>query len=140
MESDVSDGESDEDSPSQEELLHLINEQQRTLKKQSKELKKFNALNEIYATFFSNYKQLLRKFNLLNKKHEELKAKFECIESQTKVPLKQSTSIFTIIRLILPLLDLINLSISPHFNEICVKNVIVKSCNNLIVQKNDNLK
>ena len=35
----VNDDESDEDSPSYDELLHLINEQQGTLKKQSKELK-----------------------------------------------------------------------------------------------------
>ena len=51
MDSDVSDDESNEDSPSYDELLHLINEQQRDLKKQSNELKKFNALNDIHATF-----------------------------------------------------------------------------------------
>ena len=31
---------------------------------------------------------------MLNKEHDELKAKFKFIESQTKVPLKQFTSIF----------------------------------------------
>ena len=79
IDSNVSDDESDEDSPSYDELFHLINEQQRALKKQSKELKKFNALNDIHATFVSNYEQLSSKFNLLNKDHEELKAKFECM-------------------------------------------------------------
>ena len=74
--------------PFYDELIHLINDQQIVLNKQSKELKKFNALNDIHATFVSNYEQLLSKFNLLNKEHDELKAKFECIESQTKVPLK----------------------------------------------------
>ena len=67
MNNDVSDDESDEDSPSYDELLHFINEQQRTLKKQLKEFKKFNTLNDIHATFVSNYEQLLCKFNLLNK-------------------------------------------------------------------------
>ena len=63
MDSNVSDDESDEDSPSYDELLSLINKQQKVLKKQSKELKKFNALNDILAIFVSNYKQLLSKFN-----------------------------------------------------------------------------
>ena len=88
MDSDVSDDESDEDSPSYDELLHLINEQQRALKKQSKDLKKFNALNDIHVSFVSNYEQLLSKFNFLNKEHEELKAKFECIESQSMAALE----------------------------------------------------
>ena len=143
MESDVSDDESDEDSPSYDELLALINEQQRALKKQSKELKKFNALNDIHATFVSNYEKLLCKFNLLNKEHEELKAKFECIESQPKVPLKQSTSLFNFnpkVDASTSCNDLVDISSSSLCNEICVKNVVVETCDDLIAQENDELK
>ena len=56
MENDVSDDESDKCLPSQEELLELINEQQRVLNKQAKELKKFSTLNDIHVSFISNYK------------------------------------------------------------------------------------
>ena len=55
MDSDVSNDESDEDPLFYNKLLHLINEQQKTLKKQSKELNKFNVVNDIHATFVSNY-------------------------------------------------------------------------------------
>ena len=79
---------------------------------------------------------------MLNKEHEELKAKFECIEYQTKLPLKQATSLFNYnpkVDASASYDDLYALSSSPLCNEICIKNV-VQSSNNLISQENDKLK
>src|SRR6185312_7913841 len=57
MESDVSDD--DSDSPSYEELLDLVHEHQRAIKKQSK---KCDSLNNFNATLVTNYDNLLCKF------------------------------------------------------------------------------
>ena len=57
MESDVSDD--DSDSPAYDELLDLVHEHQRAIKKQSK---KYEALNSLNATLATNYDDLLRKF------------------------------------------------------------------------------
>ena len=76
MESDVSDDDSD---PSYDELLDLVHEHQRVIKKQSQ---KCSALNDLNATLATNYDDLLQKFQLLGKEHEELKLK---IESITKI-------------------------------------------------------
>jgi len=57
MESDVSDD--DSDSPSYEELLDLVHEHQREIKKQSK---KCDALNDLNATLATNYDNLMCKF------------------------------------------------------------------------------
>ena len=73
MESDVSDD--DSDSPSYDELLELIHEHQKVIKKQSSEIENFNALNHLNAIFATNYENLLCKFNLLSEKYEELKLK-----------------------------------------------------------------
>ena len=108
------------------------------LNKQSKELKIFNALNDIHATFISNYEQLLSKFNLLNKEHEELKEKFEGIESHPKVHLKHSTSLFNFnpkVDAFTSCDDLIDLSNPPLCNETCVENVVIESSNNLIARE-----
>ena len=75
------------------------------------------------------------KFNLLNKEHEEIKSKFECIESQTKVHLKQSTSLFNFkpkVDASASCDDLIDLPSSPLYNEKCIENVVVESSNELI--------
>jgi hypothetical protein len=80
---------------------------------------------------------------LLNKEHEELKLKLESIESQPKIPLKQSTSLFDFnskVDAFTSCDDLIDLSSSPLCNETCVENVIGESCNDLIVQENSELK
>ena len=77
MESDVSDD--DSDSLSYDELLDLVHEHQRVIKKQSK---KYSALNDLNATLATNYDDLLHKFQLLGKEHDELKLK---IESITKI-------------------------------------------------------
>ena len=65
MESDVSDD--DSDSPSIDELLDLIHEHQKVIKKQSKEIKNLNALNDLNASLATNYENLLCKFKLLER-------------------------------------------------------------------------
>jgi hypothetical protein len=70
-ESDVSDD--DSDSPSFDKLLDLIHQEQGVMKRQSKEIKQLNALSDLNATLVINYDDLLCKFKLLNKEHEELK-------------------------------------------------------------------
>ena len=77
MDSDVNND--DSDSPSIDELLDLVHEHQKVIKKQSKEIKNLNALNDLNASLATNYKNLLCKFKLISKKHEELKLKFESI-------------------------------------------------------------
>ena len=77
MDSDVSDD--DSDSPSIDELLDLVHEHQKVIKKQSKEIKNLNALNDLNISLATNFKDLMCKFKLLSKEHEELKLKFESI-------------------------------------------------------------
>ena len=80
---------------------------------------------------------------MLNKEHDEHKANFECIVSQTKVPLKQSSSLFNYnpkVDASTSCDDLIILSSSPFCNEICVENVVIESSNNPNAQENDELK
>ena len=77
MDSDVSGD--DSDTPSFEDLLDLIHEQQRVMKRQSKEIKNLKALNDLNASLATNFEDLMCKFKLLSKKHEELKLKFESI-------------------------------------------------------------
>ena len=77
MDSDVSDD--DSDSPSNDELLDLVHEHQKVIKKQSKKIKNLNALDDLNASLATNYEDLLCKFKLLSKEHEELKLKFESI-------------------------------------------------------------
>jgi hypothetical protein len=74
-ESDESDG--DSDSPSYDELLELIHEYQKVIKKQSNEIENLNALNDLNAIFVTNYENLSCKFKLLSEKHEELKLKIK---------------------------------------------------------------
>ena len=75
MDSDVSDD--DSDSPSIDELLDLFHEHQKVIKKQSKEIKNFCALKDLNASLATNFEDLMCKFKLLSKEHEELKLKFE---------------------------------------------------------------
>src|SRR6185312_15557212 len=89
MDSDVSDD--DSDSPSLDELLDLVLEHQKVIKKQSKEIKNLNALNDLNASLAINFEDLMCKFNLLSKEHEELKLKFECInDTNDSLELKQT--------------------------------------------------
>ena len=68
MDSDVSDD--DSDSPSIDELFDLIHEHQKVIKKQSKEIKNINALNDLNASLATKYENLMWKFKLLSKEHE----------------------------------------------------------------------
>ena len=77
MDSDVSND--DSDSPSIYELLDLVHEHQKVIKKQSKEIKNLNALKDLNASLATNFEDLMCKFKLLSKEHEELKLKFESI-------------------------------------------------------------
>ena len=77
MVSDVSDD--DSDSSSIDELLDLVHEHQKVIKKQSKEIKNLSALKDLNASLATNVEDLTCKFNLLSKEHEELKLKFESI-------------------------------------------------------------
>ena len=99
MESDVSDD--DSDSPSYEELLELIHEHQKLIKKQSNEIENLNALNDLNAIFATNYGNLLCKFKLLSEKHEELKSKIGSINDsndflETKQSTRSTSSIFKV--------------------------------------------
>ena len=111
METDVSDD--DSDSPSYDELIDLVHEHQRVIKKQSQ---KCSALNDLNATLATNYDDLLRKFQLLGKEHEELKLK---IESITKINDSLETS--------------------NSCNEKCHEDIFVESCDDLIAKENDDL-
>ena len=65
MDSDVSDD--DSDSPSIDEFLDLVHEQQKVIKKQSKEIKNLNALKDLNASLATNFEDLMCKFKLLSK-------------------------------------------------------------------------
>ena len=53
MESNVSDD--DSDSPSYEELLELVHEYQKVIKKQLNEIENLDVLNDLNAIFATNY-------------------------------------------------------------------------------------
>ena len=74
MDSNVSDD--DSESPSIDELLDLVHEHQKVIKKQSKEIKNLNALNDLNASLATNFKDLMYKLKLISKEYEELKLKF----------------------------------------------------------------
>ena len=138
MESDVSDD--DPDSPFYEELLDLIHEHQWVIKKQSK---KYNALNDLNANLATNYDNLMCKFQLLSKEHEELKLKIESITKETNDSLETEQSIhceILISKVDDSCIDLIDESFSNSCNEKCYENVVVKSCDDLIAKENDELK
>ena len=71
IDSDVSGD--DSDIPSFEDLLDLIHEQQRVMKRQAKEIKQLNALNDSNSNLATSYDDFVCKFKLLRKEHEELK-------------------------------------------------------------------
>jgi hypothetical protein len=124
MENDVSDD--DSDSPSYDELLDLVHEHQRVIKKQSQ---KCSALNDLNATLATNYDDLLRKFQLLGKEHKELKLKIESITKiNDSLETKRSNSCINLI------------DESNPYNEKCFEDVIVESCDDLIAKENDELK
>ena len=76
--------EDDSNSPLFEDFLDLIHEKQRVMKRQTKEIKQLNALNDPNASLATIYEDLLCKFKLLSKEHEKLKLKIESINNETK--------------------------------------------------------
>jgi hypothetical protein len=83
MESESNLSDDDSDSPSFDELLNLIHEQQGVMKRQAKEIKQLNAFNGLNYSLATNYDDLLCKFELLSKEQEELKLKIESIKNAT---------------------------------------------------------
>jgi hypothetical protein len=63
------------------DLVELVHEQKGMLDKQDNEIKELNALNDLSATFATNYEHLLCKFKLLSKESDELKSKLESNET-----------------------------------------------------------
>jgi hypothetical protein len=139
MESTVSDDESD--TTSLNDLVELVHEQKRMLKKQANKIKELNALNGLSATLATNYEHLLCKFKLLSKECE-LKSKLESNETKTSTSFELDESS---IPCAIPIskvdastscIDLIDESCSPSCNE----NVVLETCDCLIGKKNDELK
>jgi hypothetical protein len=63
------------------------------MKRQAKEIKQLNAFNDLNASFAIHYDDLLWKFKLLSKKHEEFKSKIESIKNGTNDSLKMEQPI-----------------------------------------------
>jgi hypothetical protein len=122
MDSDASDD--DSVSALYEELLELVHEHKKVIKKQINEIENLNALNDLNAIFATNYENLLCKFKLLSEEHEELKLKFESINDNNDA----STSCIN------------SFDKSNPCNEKCYENIIVESCDDLIAKENDELK
>ena len=137
MDSNVSDD--DSEYPSIKDLLDLVHEHQEVIRKQSKEIKNLNALNDLNTSFATNYEDLLCKFKLLSKEHEELKSKFESINDandflKTKHSTPSTSSNYKV-EASTSCLDLIDES-NPC-NEKCFENIVVESCDDLIDKEND---
>ena len=134
---DVSDD--DFDSPSVDEHLDLVHEHQKVIKKQSKEIKNINALNDLNTSLATNHEDLLCKFKLLSKKYEELKLKFESINNTN-----DSLEMMQIIPCAIPIsridastscIDLIDESCSNPCNEKFFEDVVVESCDDIITKR-----
>ena len=127
-----------------DERLDLVHEHQKVIKRQSKEIKNLNALNDLNASLATNYENLLCKFKLLSNEHEDLKLKLESIkDTNDSLEMKQT------IRCAIPIsridastscIDLIDDSCSNPCNEKCYENIVVESCDDLIAKENDELK
>src|SRR6185503_9847427 len=134
MDNDVSDD--DSDSPSVDELLDLVHEHQKVIKKQSKEIKNLNALKDLNASLVSNFEDLMCKLKLLSKEHEEIKLKFESInDTNDSLELKQTIPCAISISRIdasTSCIDLIDDFCSNPCNKKCYENVVVESCDDLI--------
>ena len=124
MESDVSGD--DFDSPSIDEHLDLVHEDQKVIKKQSKEIKQLNDLN---ATLATNCDDFLCKFKFLSKEHEELKLKFESInDTNDSLEMRQTIPCAIPISRVdasTSCIDLIDESYSNSCNEKCYDDIIV---------------
>jgi hypothetical protein len=139
MKSNVSDDESN--TTSLDDLVELVQEQKRMLKKQANEIKELNALNDLSATLATNYEHLLCKFKFPSKECDELKSKLESKETKTSnsFELDESSIPFAIpiskVYASTSCIDLIDESCSSSCNE----NVVVETCDCLISKKSDEL-
>ena len=139
MDSNISDD--DSNSSSIKDLLDLVHEHQRVIRKQSREIKNRNALNDLNVSLATNYEDLLCKFKLLSKEHEELKSKFESINNTNDfLEMKQSTPSTNSNSKVDASTSCFNLiDESNPCNEKCFENIVVEPCD-LIAKKNNELK
>ena len=116
----------------------------KVIKKQSKEIKNLNALNDLNASLATNFEDLMCKFKLLSKEHEELKLKFESINDiNDSLEMKQTIPCAipnSRVDASTSCIDLNDESCSNPCNEKCYENVVVESCDDLIAKENDELK
>ena len=116
----------------------------KVIKKQSEEIKNLNALNDLNASLATNFEDLMCKFKLLSKEHEELKLKFESInDTNYSLEMKQTIPCAILISRVdasTSCNDLIDEFCSNPCNEECNENVIVESCDDLIAKENCELK
>ena len=114
------------------------------MKRQTKEIKQLNALNDPNASLATIYEDLLCKFKLLNEKHEVLKLKIKRI-NKTNDFLKMKQYILCAISISkvdasTSFIDLINKSCSNLCNEKYYDDVVVELCDDLSANENDELK
>ena len=122
-----------------DDLLNLIHEQQKFMKKRSKEIKQLNALNDLNASLATNCEDLLCKFKLLSNDHAELKLKIKSInETNDFLEMKQSIPCAILISKVdasTSCFNLIDESFSNLCNEKCYENIVVESCDDLIAKE-----
>ena len=110
----------------------------------NKKIKNINALNDLNASLAINFEDLICKFKLFSKEHEELKLKFESInDTNDSLEMKQTIPCAIPISRVdasTSCIDLIDDSCSNPCNEKCNENVVVESCDDLIAKENDELK
>ena len=129
---DESDVETDETS----EMMTLLHNQQEHLTKQNREIKALKAKEKLHASFVSRYENLLNKFNLLDNEHEELKKKYESLESKSRSSSDESFPCN--IPCAIPIVK-VDASTSCDLTP-CNEDVIVETCDDLIAKENDELK
>jgi tRNA uridine 5-carbamoylmethylation protein Kti12 len=84
---------------------------------------------------------LAKKFDMIIDQNDELTKKIELLEQTKTISKKASKSIFESKKdASTSFIDLIHESSSPSCNAICVENVVVETCDDLIAQENDKLK
>jgi hypothetical protein len=115
------------------------------MKRQAKEIKQLNAVNDLNASLVTNYDNLLCKFKLFSKEHEELKLKIESIKSKTNDSLEIEQSIpcaipISKVDVSTSCIDLIDEFGSHLCNKKCSENFVVETYDDLIAEENDKLK
>jgi hypothetical protein len=133
--SDVSD---DDSCPSIHELVDLVRTQEVAI---TRLLSKNKELKGKLASSSSNYKELAEKIDMIIDQNNELTKKIELLEQTITIYKKASKSIIETKKdASTSCIDLIDESSSLSCNEICVENVVVETCDDLIAQENNKLK